>query len=113
MNDDNDFQINWINSHPCSPEEKFSGKNEDENKDIKNHSHKSKKHDLKKRWFLEAEVDEEIDLHGEAIEDGIFKMEQLIMRAIEYKYKKIRIIHGFGNSTAPTLRSKCKYWQIS
>ncbi len=46
--------------------------------------------------YSENQVDEEIDLHGDDIQGGLFKVEQLLERARRQKYQRVRIIHGVG-----------------
>ena len=101
-----DFQLEWIARHHTSLESKFEGF-----KDIpanRKHAPKRVKKILarQKRRITEEPADEEIDLHGLTIDQGVAETEMFIELARQYKLGSIRIVHGLGPDRGRSLRSE-------
>ncbi|MFH1761166.1 MAG: Smr/MutS family protein [bacterium] len=84
------FQLEWIQKYGVDPDKYGDPELEEDMASLK------KYHVKEKRIKSNIEVDEEIDLHGEDIESGLFILEQLLKRAVKYGYKRVRVIHGVG-----------------
>jgi DNA-nicking Smr family endonuclease len=101
-----DFQCEWIRLHGASLEKKFEGFKE------KPSDHRLLPKRLKKvafkqkHRFSEESVDEELDLHGMTIEQGLGETETFLDLARHYKLSAIRVIHGLGPDSGPSLRSE-------
>jgi len=58
--------------------------------------------------FFEVAVEEELDLHGRTIDQGIAETELFIDMALRYGLKTVRVIHGQGPLQGPSLRSEVR-----
>ena len=102
-----DFQINWINRHAVSLEHKFEGFGETRLRDKKQPPKRLRKDAAKpKRRIDEEPVDEELDLHGLTVDQGVAETEMFLELAREYKLNAVRIVHGLGPDRGRSLRSE-------
>lgn len=101
-----EFQLEWIKRHAVSLDHKFEGFNEQGA--LKNPLPKRLKKVLerKKRQFAEISVDEELDLHGFTIDQGLAETEMFLDLAREYGLESVRIVHGLGPDQGPSIRSE-------
>jgi DNA-nicking Smr family endonuclease len=106
-NEDTRFMIEWMHRHPASLDAKFAG-----NPPLRQNFPRSGKPGYKRKsLFSEASIGEELDLHGETVDQGIFALEQLLSRAAQARYECVRIIHGTGDTSSPhTLRQEIRRW---
>lgn len=107
-------QLDWIKSHPPSINLKFPNGEPAVNRK-KSASSKQKKLSSKQKYPLDAEVDEELDLHGMTIDQGVAAVDEFLQMAGSFGLHCVRIIHGIGpqkgvsmrNSVRKFLDSKC------
>jgi DNA-nicking Smr family endonuclease len=101
-----DFQLDWISRHPATIEGKFEGFQELATN--RKHAPKRLKKILakQKRRIAEEPADEELDLHGLTIDQGVAETEMFIELARQYKLDSIRIVHGLGPDQGRSLRTE-------
>ncbi|OGJ90278.1 MAG: hypothetical protein A2268_12440 [Candidatus Raymondbacteria bacterium RifOxyA12_full_50_37] len=106
MKDPLQFQIDWVKRHPVSLMAKYDGKDPAlfEKKKARHRKKVPKVSPPKK--VREISVDEEIDLHGLTIDQGIVELELFLDMAREYKLTSVRVIHGLGPDKGDSLRKE-------
>lgn len=104
MADAETLQFEWISRHPVTLDAKFGGFPEEER--AKGFGRKRKNIRLKEppRRFKDAPAEEEIDLHGLTIDQGLFELESYIAMCRQYKVRSLRVIHGMGPEKGPSMR---------
>ncbi len=103
---DTDFQLEWIKHHAVSLESKFEGFDEKPAHKNPVSKHLKKILTAKKRKISEETVDEELDLHGLTIDQGVAEAELFIEMAGQYNLNSVRIVHGLGPDNGPSIRSE-------
>ena len=102
------FMLDWMRMYPASLEAKFAGSKPDDEDDKKS---PDKPYFKRKTKIVDYTVGEELDLHGETVDQGIFAIEELIARALRARMECVRVIHGTGDvNSAHTLRTAVKRW---
>jgi DNA-nicking Smr family endonuclease len=103
---ENTFQLEWISRHAVSLDKKFEGFRETSPGRKTAPKRLKKLPPRTKRRITEESVDEELDLHGLTVDQGIAETEMFIDLAREYRLGAIRIVHGLGPDTGRSLRSE-------
>src|SRR3989339_432276 len=96
------MQLEWIMRYPVSVYEKYAGGVMSARKGVDKKKVSLKT--AKKRDRQEMVVDEEIDLHGLSIEQGLFELEKALDRCRCFKIKSLRVIHGMGPAKGLSMR---------
>jgi DNA-nicking Smr family endonuclease len=101
------YMLDWFKRQPASLDAKYAGSpREDEPNGQARPEKRERRH-----GHSERAVAEELDLHGEGIDQGIFAVEQLLIRAQSARYGCVRVIHGTGDiGSQATLRNQIKRW---
>ncbi len=99
-------QLQWLRNNPPSIKLKFpNGEPKINQKKRIHHKSTSLLQKNNRHLFgLDAEVDEELDLHGMTVEQGVAAADDFIKLAHEYGFNKVRIIHGIGKASGGSLR---------
>jgi DNA-nicking Smr family endonuclease len=99
-----EFQFEWLKRHPVSIHLKFDPlPSSGPHRGIKPARKKVPKV-RKGRPFREKAVDEELDLHGFAIDEGLVEIDIFLDMARKYKLACVRVVHGMGPEHGPSLR---------
>jgi DNA-nicking Smr family endonuclease len=96
-------QLEWIESHPPSINLKFPNGEPSVNRK-KSVSSKKKMLSSKRQFPLDTEVDEELDLHGMTIAQGIAAVDEFLQMAGSFNLHCVRIIHGIGPEKGISMR---------
>ena len=57
-----------------------------------------------RRGIFEIPVEQELDLHGLTIDQGLMELENFIQLCIRFKVKSVRVIHGIGPEKGRSMR---------
>jgi DNA-nicking Smr family endonuclease len=57
-----------------------------------------------RRAIVEVPVEQELDLHGLTIDQGLLELENFILLCARFKVKSVRVIHGIGPEKGPSMR---------
>lgn len=104
--DPKEFQLEWLKRHPPGIHLKFDPLPEPE---LHRHTMPVRKKVPKVRKgkpFKEKAVDEELDLHGFAIDEGLAEIDIFLDMARKYRLSRVRVIHGMGPDRGPSLRKE-------
>jgi DNA-nicking Smr family endonuclease len=109
-------QLEWLKLNPPSIALKFPDGEPLPNK--KRTLQKTNRKKSKILSYMDSETDEEIDLHGLSIDQGIAAVEDILQTASDFGLKSVRIIHGIGPAGTNSMRTavrkhlktKCGKW---
>ena len=99
-----EFQIKWLKRHPVGIHLKFDPLPSPDAQSRKKPARKKVPKVRKGRPFKEKAVDEELDLHGFAIDEGLAEIDIFLDMAQEYRLHCVRVVHGMGPEHGPSLR---------
>jgi len=57
-----------------------------------------------RRAIFEVPVEQELDLHGLTIDQGLLELENFIRLCMRFKVKSVRVIHGIGPERGRSMR---------
>ena len=100
-------QLEWIRKHPPTISQKFPY-GEPPSKGVKRQQQSKKEKVITGKHFQEVEVDEEIDLHGLSIDQGIAAVDEFLKMASGFNLHSVRIIHGIGPVSGKSMRKEVR-----
>ncbi|MBL8027023.1 MAG: Smr/MutS family protein [Fibrobacteres bacterium] len=100
-------QLEWIKKHPPTISQKFPN-GEPPTKNAKGSHYSRKEKIVSKRFIQEAEVDEELDLHGLSIDQGVAAVDEFLQMASGFNLHCVRIIHGIGPVAGKSMRKEVR-----
>jgi DNA-nicking Smr family endonuclease len=99
-----DFQLEWIKRHATGLHVKYDGAPMDPMTSAGERARK--KVEPVSRGHAETPSDAELDLHGLTIDQALVETEIFLDMAREYRLTAVRIIHGIGPDSGPSIRSE-------